>query len=247
MGPTSTRKEREIRERESLLLDAAARILAEEGFHAVTMERIASEIEYSKGTVYQHVSSKEDVLGKLAIRNARRRVELFSRALKFGGTTRERMAAVGVAYDLLMQIDPNSCNAEAMFHSTAVQAKVSEETLAEHKHIDEEGDGVIADVIREAIESGELPLTDEAAVSDLHYGLWAISWGAYQIAECIPAEELRARGFQSPHTALRANQDRLLDGYGWRPLAGEHDYAAARERVLREVFPEELARLAMDD
>jgi hypothetical protein len=38
---------------------------------------------------------------------------------------------------------------------------------------------------------------------------------------------------------------RLLDGFGWRPLSHEHDYAATAERVLREVFPIEAERLGL--
>ena len=55
------RKQRELRERESLLLDAARRILVEGGYHGLTMARVAEALEYSKGTIYSHSSCKSDV------------------------------------------------------------------------------------------------------------------------------------------------------------------------------------------
>ncbi len=61
MTPLS-RKQREIRDRELLILDNAAELLYQEGYAGLSMERIAEAIEYSKGTVYQHFKCKEEVL-----------------------------------------------------------------------------------------------------------------------------------------------------------------------------------------
>jgi hypothetical protein len=37
---------------------------------------------------------------------------------------------------------------------------------------------------------------------------------------------------------VRQNQDRMCDGWGWKPLLGEWDYAATDQRIRSEVFPE---------
>jgi hypothetical protein len=37
----------------------------------------------------------------------------------------------------------------------------------------------------------------------------------------------------------------LLDGLPWEPVSSRHDYAASAERIVREIFPEEAAALAM--
>ena len=65
MAPTVTRKQREIAQREDLILETARKMLLERGYLGLTMDRIAEEIEYSKGTVYQHFSSKEDLISTL--------------------------------------------------------------------------------------------------------------------------------------------------------------------------------------
>jgi AcrR family transcriptional regulator len=237
---TSPRKKREIAAREELILAAAARMLVEEGFGALTMDRVAEAVEYSKGTVYQHFSSKEDLLATLAVRNTERRYELFSRASAFEGTTRERMAAIGVAFDLLMRSYPEQCQAETIFHASHIKAKMSEQTADLHRDADRRCDGVVAGLIREAVESGDLVAESEETIVALYFGLWALSWGAYQIVESVAPHELAERGFADPLLHLQLNQERLLDGFGWKPLSSEHDFEITRERIRREIFAPEL-------
>ncbi len=58
----STRKERQLREREELILDRAREMLAEKGYLGLKLDELAEAVEYSKGTLYQHFSSKEDMI-----------------------------------------------------------------------------------------------------------------------------------------------------------------------------------------
>ncbi len=44
------------------ILDAAREIAAGEGWHAVTIRRVAEKIEYSPPTIYEHFESKEAIL-----------------------------------------------------------------------------------------------------------------------------------------------------------------------------------------
>ena len=77
---TLTRKQREIQEREELILDVARDMLVERGYLGLTMDRIAKAIDYSKGTVYQHFASKEDLFAELAAGHMQGRIERFARA-----------------------------------------------------------------------------------------------------------------------------------------------------------------------
>ncbi len=236
---TSTRKQREIREREELILDVAAKMLVERGFNYLTMDRIAEAIEYSKGTVYQHFSCKEDLLATLTVRNTELRCDLFARAIEFKGTTRERMTAIGAAFDVLMTLHPERCKAETLYHASHMRAKASEVSKAELKAADQRCDDLLGNLIREAIEAGDLPLRDEATLHALHFGLWALSWGSYQIVETMEPCELVERGFADPVAALHMNQERLLDGFGWTPLSSEKDYPSVRHRVRDQLFAQE--------
>jgi AcrR family transcriptional regulator len=67
---TAARRERRIAARKTQILDAAAQVFAEKGFHAATTKEIADVADVSEGTIYNYFSSKEDLLlgimGRLA-------------------------------------------------------------------------------------------------------------------------------------------------------------------------------------
>ncbi|MDH4361855.1 MAG: TetR/AcrR family transcriptional regulator, partial [Nitrospirota bacterium] len=58
----SERKKREYTQRESLIIDAARKLLLDRGYLDLNMDQIADVTEYSKGTIYQHFSCKEEIL-----------------------------------------------------------------------------------------------------------------------------------------------------------------------------------------
>jgi AcrR family transcriptional regulator len=60
-GPRSL-KERQRQEREALILAAAAELVNTKGYRAMSMDEIAAVVGVSKGTVYQHFPSKEDLM-----------------------------------------------------------------------------------------------------------------------------------------------------------------------------------------
>ena len=59
---TRERREREKEELRAQILDAARELFAEEGYDAVTMRKIAEQIEYSPTAIYFHFKDKHAVL-----------------------------------------------------------------------------------------------------------------------------------------------------------------------------------------
>lgn len=55
------RKERQKAELRELILEAARRIVDEEGLQALTMRKIAEAIEYSPATIYLHFENRDDI------------------------------------------------------------------------------------------------------------------------------------------------------------------------------------------
>jgi AcrR family transcriptional regulator len=60
--PPSTRRERRAAARRTQILDAAARLFAEKGFHRTTTRDIAEAADVSEGTLYNYFESKEEML-----------------------------------------------------------------------------------------------------------------------------------------------------------------------------------------
>jgi AcrR family transcriptional regulator len=66
-----SRVEQQQRTRERVI-DAAERLFVDEGFHAVSVDRVAAEAGYTKGAVYSNFHSKEDLFFAVYERRAAR-------------------------------------------------------------------------------------------------------------------------------------------------------------------------------
>lgn len=55
-------RERQRKEREDLILQAAEEVLSERGYHEMSIDEIAARVGIAKGTVYLHFASKEDLV-----------------------------------------------------------------------------------------------------------------------------------------------------------------------------------------
>ena len=59
---SNSRRERRVAARRIQILDAAARLFAEKGFHRTTTKDIAEAADVSEGTLYNYFENKEDML-----------------------------------------------------------------------------------------------------------------------------------------------------------------------------------------
>ena len=237
-----TRKQREIHERHGLILDVARRLLLERGYLGLTMDRIAAATEYSKGTIYQHFSCKEEVVISLVIETAKIRAALYERAATFQGGTRERLTAVGAAAEQFVRRYPDHFQSELVIRTSSVRQKCSAEKQVEMAGCEQRCMQVVTGIVQSGIAAGDLTLPDGLSPGDLTFGLWSMYVGAFVLAASdAPIDQL---GVTDPARALNETYARFLDGYGWRPLSTEWDYDAKLERVYREVFPEALSKAA---
>lgn len=67
-APHKQLKERQRQERAALILETAASVFAEKGYHETAMDDIAARVGVAKGTLYQHFASKEDLVFALFAR-----------------------------------------------------------------------------------------------------------------------------------------------------------------------------------
>lgn len=238
-----TRKQREIAEREAKILDLARSMLVEHGYHGLSMDRIAEALEYSKGTIYQHFSCKEEILLALANAAHESRLRLFRRAALHRGGSRERMMAIGIACELFVKKFPHHFHVEQVVRLSSAWEKTSQERRSFMQTCEMACMEIVGGITRDAIISGDLILPERIAPEHLVFGLWAMSYGAYSIFASSPS--LSEIGLDDPQAALGMNYDRLLDGYGWRPLSSEFDYPALadhlRVQLQNEPAPAEVA------
>jgi AcrR family transcriptional regulator len=242
---TLSRKQREIQQREGMLLDVARKMLIEQGYAGLSMDRIAEVTEYSKGVIYQHFSSKEDLVTAMAVQSLQRRVEYFFRAAAFNGLTRERMMAIGVAEELFVRLHPHYFHSELIIKMASLKERVSSERLEDLRKEQNQCFGKVRSIVQAAIDGGDLVLQPKLAPADVVMGLWSLNMGSYSLVH-TDREMLVENGVTTPFTGVRAHCHALLDGYGWKPLFADWDYEQAYGRILKEVFPEECLQAGME-
>jgi AcrR family transcriptional regulator len=74
-------RERRLEHTRSLLLDAAEDVFAEKGFTAATLDDIAHAAGYTKGAIYKHFTTKEDLFLAVSDRYWRRYFNTFAEVM----------------------------------------------------------------------------------------------------------------------------------------------------------------------
>lgn len=230
-------KQREILNREGLILKAAREILLKRGYHGLTMARIASAAGCPKATVYKHFPCKEEVILALATESVEVQYALVERAGTFRGRPRERMAAVAIATQLFAELHADDSRIFQVVNGEAIFQKASEESIWRLRRCGLRSVAVMLGIVRDAIAQGDLVLPPNHSAEDIIYNFWLLGEGGKAAPHTwLPPEEL---GIESPFATVIKTGSILGDGYGWRPLSTEHDYEATMDRVWREVFPSE--------
>ena len=216
-------------------------MLADHGYRGLNMDKLAEAIEYSKGTIYLHFASKEDLIAGLAADTARARFEMFRRGSTFNGTPREKMSALAIADEVFVRLYPNHFAVENLLDVDSVFERASAERQQALKDVRAEVLEVIFDVVREAIDQGDLVLPEGVHFVEPIYALWIQAAGHYGILAKGPLQP-PFDGID-PIAVLWKNRAAVMDGYGWKPLSHEYDEAATRERVRKEIFADDLAEI----
>ncbi|EKF25598.1 bacterial regulatory s, tetR family protein [Mycolicibacterium hassiacum DSM 44199] len=95
--PERWTRERRLEHTRSLLLDAAEDVFAEKGFTAATLDDIAHAAGYTKGAIYKHFATKEELFLAVSDRYWRRYFDTFADVMRaaeqVGSRERDEIAA----------------------------------------------------------------------------------------------------------------------------------------------------------
>jgi len=92
------RKEREFETRRRLILATAVDLFQKQGFAGVTLDDIASAIEFSKGTIYNHFGSKEEIYASILVEHLNILLSCLKEAARTGRDTPEKLRNSMKAY-----------------------------------------------------------------------------------------------------------------------------------------------------
>lgn len=93
-----SRREKEKKTREVEIIVAAEKIFFQKGYDGASMDEIAKEAQFTKRTVYQYFTNKEDLYFAVALKWFKQLFSYFEEALKKGTNGYEKFRLSGLAY-----------------------------------------------------------------------------------------------------------------------------------------------------
>jgi AcrR family transcriptional regulator len=229
-----TPKQREIRERESRILDIARPMVIDGGFATLSMDAIATELKTAKGTIYNHFRNKEEIVLALAIQAVECRLGLFNCAATMRGCPRQRVQAIGIACEVFTERYHEMFRIEQMVRHDAVWVKTSTKRQELLRNCESRCMHAVVGVVRDGIACGDLSGKHLPAVEDIVFGLWSLVYGGATLEFTSPS--LSDVGIENSRRAIRRNCNALLDGLNWKPLYEPDRYEKWIEQVRDQLI-----------
>ncbi|MGB0664964.1 MAG: TetR/AcrR family transcriptional regulator [Pontibacterium sp.] len=238
--------EHQVAEREAAILEATTEVINQVGVAGLTVDKVVAKVPYSKGTVYNHFSCKEDLLVALCNECVSHLCELFEKAVTFEGPSRERMLAVAYAYLLSVQLRPERYLLVITAKGPAVKEKASEQRQATHKALEARLMGIFCGVITHAIEQRELTQPQGLTAPEIAFSVWAMAFGtiALLVEENAGAAICSIRQQMVLEHQVMQNTNLVLDGLGWQPSTSNEALQSLIARFKSELFTTESEFLA---
>lgn len=175
----SERKEREKEQRKNAIIDAAEKVIFSKGLDAATMDDIAEEAEFSKGTLYLYFKNKEDLYLAIHARGTRILRQMFEDAVEKHKIGIDKVLAVGYAYFEYSKKYADYYNAMIYYESREIELN------DEYSYAQEcatEGESVLK-VLAGAIEFGiqDKSIRPDVDPFKIALILWAQSMGTIQL------------------------------------------------------------------
>jgi len=233
--------EQTLQAREQEILETARQLVKDYGVAGLTMDKVVAKVPYSKGTVYNHFSCKEDLLAGICVDCMRMLLPMFRRIMLYQGNSRDRMIAVCFAYMLFAMRYPDRFMMVILAKTPGLKEKASPGRCADLETLDADLLGVALQIIQQGIEAGELELPAHMDPSQVAFSLWSSSFGALALLNegvevCAVREGLLAE------VEVLNNANTMLNGYQWKPCS-DFDWKATVAQLKEFVFASEVEEL----
>ena len=113
-----SRKERETLLRKQFIIEAAEKLFLSKGYEETTMDEIAVEAEFSKGTVYKYFISKDELYIAIGSKAYKLIIKYTKEYIEKEEVGMKQLMAVGYAFYEFTKIHPNFAS---IFHDIAVK------------------------------------------------------------------------------------------------------------------------------
>ena len=227
--------EKKFSEREDELKEIARSLLVEGGLSGFTIEQIASRSGYSRPTIYQHFSSKDDVLEAIANDCIGLYHEMVTRSLTCERPPWYRATAVVLAYAQVAHFHPTHFHVADSLRNPWIARRLPPKARARYEKFVELCIESFDDIFKLAQADGDLVLQEGVDTRQLTFHTIATITGVYS---SIVKNQIIFRHANSESQWLDAVQclTSLWEGYGWKKH--EKDLPKIYDVVMRECFPD---------
>lgn len=147
-------RERERAAKREAVLRTAARFFNQKGFHATSLDDVATALNVTKPTIYHYFANKDEILFECTRRGLNAIIEATREAAAQGGTAAERLRGVLLTYARVMMDDFGICVARTQDHL------LSEPSRKQFRALKREIDALIRQVVAEGSADGSLGVRD---------------------------------------------------------------------------------------
>ncbi|TRZ93109.1 TetR/AcrR family transcriptional regulator [bacterium] len=178
---TRERKEREFETRRRLILATATELFQKDGFAGVTLDDIAAAIEFSKGTIYNHFGSKEEIYASILVEHLNILISCLKEAVRTGRNTPERLRNSMKAYVRFYREHREYFKLLFFIDLVSDHYRVPDTLLKEIRTLKIACLLELQNVVREGVRSGELEGGRPAA--QVSMVMWGMINGIIQLVE----------------------------------------------------------------
>lgn len=154
-----SRREKEKRTREAEIIAAAEKVFYVKGFDGASMDEVAKAAQFTKRTVYQYFTNKEELYFAIAIKGFKQLLSYFEAAIAKGETGFEKIRLSGLAYYQFYKDCPDAFR--LLNHCRFTKIKAEESPIHQEMMVLEK---MMFEMFTKAMESGK---ADGSIRSDL--------------------------------------------------------------------------------
>ena len=155
------------------ILDAATKIFGENGYHATSMRNIAEAVQLQKGSLYHHVSSKQEILFEILEQALNLLITSLEEVTNQDLPPEAKLRQAMRAYLEMLTTNPELTSVLLLEHRS-----LKNERKAPHIAKRDHFEAIWREIIQEGVDAGHFNADDPAQVTRTLLGTlnWTITW-----------------------------------------------------------------------
>jgi AcrR family transcriptional regulator len=167
------RTSRKTANRKDQIIEVGTRLFADRGYHAVTLDEVAEKLEVSKGTLYHHISSKEEILREICNRGMKKTTKEMLDIQKSDISPKEKVRKI--VHMLVNNAALEWDKISVIWEQTSALPKRTQDAIRRQKKAVEVS---LREILQEGVDKGEFKINDIKIAAFAIFGMcnWTYHW-----------------------------------------------------------------------